>query len=125
MKSLRLFMVAALFASSPALATGGFDCRTTDGLDIGVSGVVGHVVGNPLVAARLRLGEQLLSTTGEQPRIAVAQSWIDAREIRLDLVDAEASRYEARLRARIMIRLDATGTLLRHGRTHPVRCTIE
>ena len=114
-----------LLTATPALATGGYDCRTTDGSNIGVSGVVGHVVGNPLVGVRLRLGEQMLSTMDEQPQIAVGQSWIDAREIRLDLIDAQAQRYEAQLRIRITTRAGATGTLVRNDRTHPVRCTVE
>ena len=120
-----LVALPLLIASTPALATGGFDCRTTDGSDILVSGTIGRVIGTPLVAAHLRIGEETLSTTDAEPRIAIARSWIDAREIRVDLADPQAERFEAQLRARIMTRLGATGTLVRNRVTHPVRCEIE
>ena len=120
-----LFLAIALFVPGPALATGGFDCRTTDGSGITVGGTLGRGAGNPLVGARLRLGDRTLSTSDEQPQIAVGQSWIDEREIRLDLIDPQGLRFEARLRARIAPRSGATGTLLRDGRSHPVRCTVE
>ena len=125
MKLSLLLGLPLLLAATPALATGGYDCRTTDGSEIGVSAVVGHAPGNPLVGARLRLGERVLSTAGEPPAIAVGQSWIDEREIRLDLIDAQALRYEAQLRARIATRSGWVGTLVRDGRSHPVRCTVE
>ena len=125
MKLSFLCTLPLLVAASPALATGGFDCRTTDGSDIGLSGTIGHVAGSPLVAATLRLGERVLATATDRPQIAIGRSWIDAREIRVDLVDPQATRFEAELRARIMTRLGATGTLRRDGRTHPVRCSVE
>jgi hypothetical protein len=117
--------LAALTAATPALATGGFDCRATDRSGLRVSGVTGHGIVTPLVSARLMEGRRTLATHGERPALAVGQSWIDEREIRLDLVDPQAMRFEARLRARITLRNQGTGTLVRGGRTHPVRCTIE
>jgi hypothetical protein len=117
--------LALLFMATPAFATGGFDCRTTDRSGIMLSGTIGRVIGTPLVAAHLRLGEETYSTTDPEPRIAIARSWIDAREIRVDLVDPQAERFEAELRARIMLGGRATGTLVRRGVTHPVRCDVE
>ena len=114
-----------LLAATPAFATGGFDCRTTDRSGIRMSGTIGHVAGSPLVAAQLHLGSRRLSTTGPEPQAAIGRSWIDSREIRVDLIDAQATRFEAQLRARIMTRTGATGTLARDGETHPVRCEIE
>ena len=90
-----------------------------------MSGTVGHTIASPLVAAQLREGVRTLSSTGTRPEIAVGRSWIDAREMRVDLIDANAMRFEAQLRARIMTRIGATGTLVRNGVTHPVRCTME
>ena len=115
----------ALLLATPAFATGGFDCRTTDGSDIGLSGTIGHVAGSPLVAAVLRLGGRTLPTAAAQPEVAIGRSWIDAREIRVDLVNPQATRFEAELRARILPRSVATGTLKRDGRTHPIRCEVE
>src|SRR5687767_757274 len=90
--------LAALTASAPALATGGFECRATDRSGIQVSGVIGHGIASPLVSVRLVEARRALSTTGERPTLAIGQSWIDSREIRLDLVDPQGFRYEARLR---------------------------
>jgi hypothetical protein len=118
------FALALLFLAAPALATGGFDCRATDGSNIGISGSLGRVVGNPLLGASLQLGERTLSTAGDRPEIAVGRSWIDEREIRVDLIDPQALRFEAQLRAR-MTRSGATGTLVREGRTYRVRCEFE
>ena len=117
--------IAALVTTTPAFATGGFDCRATDGSGLRVSGVTGHGIVTPLVSAQLMEGRRTFSTHGARPALAIGQSWIDAREIRLDLVDPQAMRFEARLRARIALRNQGAGTLLRGGRTHRVRCTIE
>jgi hypothetical protein len=123
MKRFLLAVLPVLFAATPAFATGGFDCRTTDRSNIRVNGTIGHGIVNPLVGAQLIVGQRTLSTEGHHPEIAIGQSWIDSREIRVDLVDPQASRFEAQLR--IQTRPVATGTLVRAGRTHPVRCTLE
>ena len=120
-----LFGLPLLLAATPAFATGGFDCRTTDRSNIVMSGTIGRVIGSPLVAAHLRLGDRALSTTDPEPPLVIARSWIDARELRVDLADPQVERFEAQLRARIGRRGGATGTLVRDGVTHPVRCEIE
>ena len=117
--------VAALTAAAPALATGGFECRATDGSGLRISGVVGHGIASPLGAVQLIEGRRMLSTADARPAIAIGQSWIDSREIRLDLVDPQGLRYEAQLRTSRMLRNQGTGTLIRNGRRHPVRCTTE
>jgi hypothetical protein len=113
-----------LLVAAPAAATGGFDCRTTDGSGIVMSGTIGRVVGTPLISATLRIGDRTMSTYGTDAEVAIARSWIDAREIRVDLVDAQAEHFEAQLRARVT-RRGAAGTLTRGGRSHPVRCEVE
>ena len=108
------FAIAAAALAGPALATSGLQCRPTSGSGPALDLVVGHGAGPVLVQARLA-GEPM----------AVAQSWIDARYLWLDLVDADASRYEAKLRAVFQPRLrgrPALGTLERGGRTYRVRC---
>jgi hypothetical protein len=120
-----LLAMPALFAATPAFATGGFDCRTTDGSNITMSGTIGRVVGAPLIAAHLRLGEETLSTTDAEPRITIARSWIDTREMRVDLADPQLERFEAQLRTRSRRDGTATGTLVRNGVSHPVRCELE
>jgi hypothetical protein len=125
MKRSLLVALPLLFAASPAFATGGFDCRTTDGSNIAMSGTIGRVVGAPLIAAQLRLGDEALATTDPEPRITIARSWIDTSEIRVDLADPQAERFEAQLRARTTRHGTATGTLVRGGIAHPVRCELE
>jgi hypothetical protein len=120
-----LLSLPLLIAATPAFATGGFDCRTTDRSNIMMSGTIGRVIGAPLVAAHLRIGEQTLGTNDPQPQIAIARSWIDTREIRVDLADAQAQNFAAELRVRLTRRGDGTGTLVREGVTHPVYCTVE
>ncbi|MGQ0560147.1 MAG: hypothetical protein ACT4OE_11315 [Sphingosinicella sp.] len=114
------YLLAALLliAGSPALATGGISCRTTDGSGIVLNGAVGHTITLPLVGARLTVNGGAIATE-------VGRSWIDAREIRVDLVDPGAMRFEAQLRARMLPRNRAAGTLRRGGRVHPVRCEVE
>jgi hypothetical protein len=125
MKRFLFIGLPALLAATPAFATGGFDCRTTDGSNIAMSGTIGRVVGAPLVGAHLRLGQQTLSTTDPEPRIVIARSWIDTREMRVDLADPQLERFEAELRTRTRRDGTATGTLVRDGVSHPVRCELE
>ena len=125
MKRFLLLAAALLFAGSPALATGGFDCRTTDGSGLVMSGTIGRVIGAPLVAAHLQIDGRTLGTNDPDPQIAIGRSWIDQHEIKVDLVDAQAERFAAELRVRLTRRGDGTGTLVRNGRTHRVFCTVE
>ena len=121
-----LIALPMLLASTPALATGGFDCRTTDGSNITMSGTIGHVIGAPLIAAHLRIGNQpTLGTTDPDPQIFIVRSWIDARDLWVDLGGPTGDRIETQLRVRIGARGTASGTLLRNRRTHPVRCEVE
>jgi hypothetical protein len=124
MRASSLAALPLLLLASPALATGSLECRTTDGSDLSVTGAVGHVVGSPIVTAHLRLGRHTLSTTGAEPTLAIARSWLDESELRLDLADAQVSRFEAELRVR-RSRFGGTGTLVRDGVSRPVRCVFE
>ena len=125
MKRFLFWAAPLLLAASPAAATGGFDCRSTDGSNIALSGAVGHVIGNPVVTAHLRLGERTLTTADPEPPLVIARSWLDDERIWVDLADPQLSRFEAQLRVRIGAGWTATGTLIRDGRSHPVRCELE
>ena len=125
MKHSLLLAPALLLAAAPAHATGGFDCRTTDGSNIRLSGTIGHTIVSPLVGARLELGDRVLATTDSNPEIAIGRSWIGDNEIRVDLVDANVTRMEVQLRARYMAGAFAIGTLVRDGVSHRVRCETE
>jgi hypothetical protein len=118
-----LLLASILSTASPALATGGFDCRSADG-GIALAGTVGHTIVSPLVGARLTVGERTLSTIGDPAPLAIGRSWIDEDEIRVDLVDPQAMRVEAALRV-VRAGRSWTGTLIRDGTAYPVRCVME
>lgn len=83
-------VAAAIALAAPAHATGGLICRSAAGE---ISLTIGHGAVSSIVAARLSADGRVIPT-------ALAQGWIDRNEIRLDLTDANATRVEARLRAK-------------------------
>jgi len=104
--------------SSPALATGGFECRPPSGAGPVLTIAVGHTAAARPVAVTLTEGSR-------QIPVEVGQSWIDGRLLWLDLVDPQAMRVEARLRTQFQPRMrgrPAVGTLVRNGRTYRMRC---
>ena len=116
---------AALACSSPAFATGGFECRPLSGMGPVLNMVIGHTLSARPVSVILKEGKRTLSTYGPRAPLAIGQSWIDGRYLWLDLTDAGLSRREATLRAIFQPKLrgrPATGTLVRNGRTWRVRC---
>jgi|GEM_PF-2224215 len=115
-----------LLAAAPAQATRGMRCAPVSG-----SGPVITVsLGAGLAGVQLEDGRTLLSTgafvqTRRAEVLTVGQSWIDDRYLWLDLLDANAMRYEGRLRATFNPKLrgrPAVGTLVRNGRTYRMRC---
>ena len=128
---MRLALPAAMIAlacAAPALATGGYQCRPVRGAGPSLSVVTGHAVAPSVVQASITEGSRTVSTAGQGARLAIAQSWIDGEGLKLDLVDAQATRYEARLRARFVktkFGREAAGTLSRGGRVHQVRCSVD
>ena len=123
MKLVHCLATPLLLLSTPALATGGYACTAEGTTPTTIEIVTGHGVAPAIAQVRLSEGEKLLSTAGNQPQIVILQSWMDADELRLDLVDPKVERYEARLRVRNVGPLTAAGTLERAGRTLRVRCT--
>jgi len=116
--------VAALAISTPALATGGLQCRTTDRSNIQLDIVIGHGSVSAITGVQMSQGKRRWGGTAGDPLI-VAQSWIDGQRLWLDLVDAQGMRYEGKLRATFNPKLKgrpALGTLVRNGRTYRIRC---
>jgi hypothetical protein len=117
---------AALLTAAPAYATGGFTCRPVSGAGPVVSFGFGHAVSAPVFVAQIKDGKRTLLASGNpKDPIQIGQSWIDSRYLWLDLVDANATRFEAKLRATFQPKLrgrPAIGTLVRGGRTYRVRC---
>jgi hypothetical protein len=126
MKRKALLAVACLIgAAAPAAATGGYSCATTGAAPLRLAIVTAHGIVPAVAQFRLTEGGRTLSSAAPGAQLLIAQSWIDSRELKLDLTDPAFQRYEARLRARITGRLTAAGTITRNGITRPIRCTIE
>jgi len=98
----------------PAEATGGLTCRTAGARPVAVSLVIGHTAVPAVVQARL-------SDNGRNVPISVAQSWLEPAELRLDLVDRNAMRREARLLAKKNGRF-YDGSIWRGGKRRWIRC---
>ena len=114
-----------LASATPAMATGGFECRPISGAGPVVHVGIGHAISIRPFNVTLTEGRQSLSTSGERPALALGQSWIDQQYLWLDLTDPNVTRFEAKLRATFQPRLrgrPAIGTLVRGGRTWRVRC---
>ena len=114
-----------LAAAAPATATQGLRCAPIAGSGPVLSLTIGRGAGPAIIVATLNEAGRARSTAGPTPVLAIGQSWIDAQRIWLDLTDANAMRYEAKLRAQFDPRLrgrPALGTLVRNGRSHRIRC---
>ncbi len=118
--------LVVLAAASPASATGGFTCRPVSGSGPILSLGFGHAIASPVFVARIEEKKAVLRAGGAPADpLRIGQSWIDGRHLWLDLVDANATRFEAKLRAAFQPQLKgrpAIGTLVRNGRTYRVRC---
>jgi hypothetical protein len=114
MKKSLLSLLVLLVVAAPAQATGGLVCRTSAARPVEVSLVIGHTAVPLVVSARLR-------DNGRNVPVAVAQSWLEPDELRLDLAAPNAMRREARLLAKRNGR-NYDGTIVRGGRSRWVRC---
>lgn len=106
--------IVALSMAAPAHASGGLLCRTAGASPIDLRLVISHTAVSAVVSARL-------IDQGRDVPVALAQSWLDPNDIRVDLVDRNAMRHELRLHARKNGRV-YDGSLWRGGRRHWVRC---
>lgn len=113
-KSLLVLAPLALMNSGPAHATGGMVCSGAAGMPVRVSLVIGHYFGGSIVGAQLSVNGRVVPAT-------IAQAWLDRSELRLDLVDRNAMRQEAQLRAKRNGRF-YDGSLLRDGVRRWIRC---
>ena len=114
MKTSLIAILSTLLLASPAYATGGLVCRTAGANLLQVSLVVSHTAVSSVVSARL-------SEKGRDMPVALAQSWLDASEVRVDLTDRNAMRHELRLTARRSGDV-YDGSIWRSGKRRWVRC---
>jgi hypothetical protein len=122
-----VFAAAALVCATPAIATGGIDCRPVRGRGPTLHLIVGHGVAPAVVSVRMTDGLSY-NSGGERMGsrgLAIARSWLDDRRLWLDLADPNLMRFEGRLRAAFQPKLrgrPALGTFVRNGRTYQMRC---
>lgn len=114
MRKLLLALPFVLLAEARAHATSGMVCSTADPNPVEVSIVIGNTTGSPIVSGRLL-------DTGKSVEVRAVQWWVDASELRLLLVDPEATREEVLIKAKKNGSF-YDGTLARSGRSRWVRC---
>lgn len=124
---IRLFLLLPLLlCAAPAHATGGFSCGPSGNDAVRIDIVIGHGGVSAIAQVRVREGRKLYSTAGEGEPVLLAQSWLDEKGLKLDLVDGDAMRHIARLSISFVTRsAEPLGTLYLNQRRYPVRCTGE
>jgi hypothetical protein len=89
-------------------------CATAGKAPLSLALVISHTAIPSVVSARF-------SENGRDVPVKAAQSWLDEKEVRVDLTDPNAARHEVRLRA--MRNGNAyDGSIWRHGKRRWVRC---
>ncbi|HXG81984.1 MAG TPA: hypothetical protein VNJ05_09310 [Sphingomicrobium sp.] len=112
----RLLILSALIVAAPAQATMGLICSTAGPPPVHLALAISHTAVPSVVSARLTDNRRDVS-------VVTAQSWFDPSEVRVDLVDRNAMRHEARLRATWRPGSHSyDGTLWRNGKKRWVRC---
>jgi hypothetical protein len=116
MKRSFLALPLALLTPAPASATTGLICSTAGSPPVRVTLAISHTAVPSVVSARL-------TDNRREVPVVMAQSWFDRSEVRIDLVDRNAMRHEARVRAtwRSSSR-SYDGTLWRNGQRRWIRC---
>ena len=114
MKIIPILAAGALLLPAPAFATTGLICTTAGSAPVHLALAISHTAVPAVASARL-------TDNRREVPVVTAQSWFDAKEIRVDLVDRNAMRHEARLRA-VKRGQAYDGTLWRGGKRRWVRC---
>lgn len=116
---MKRFLLAALTLFlwvAPAHATTGLICSSAGDRPIHLALAISHTAVPAVVSARL-------TDTRRDVPVVTAQSWFDTSEIRVDLVDNNAMRHEARLRAAWRPKSASyDGVIWRNGQRRWIRC---
>jgi len=127
MKHAFCFAAALLGIASPAVATSTIACRSTispaTGPAFDVSVGSGEAAG--IFLARFALGDEHYATGQGAEAPAIVQSWIDNRQLKVAVADANAESIITRLETWRRTGNDYLGTLTHRGRTWRVRCSEE
>lgn len=120
----RVMLSLAGFAlPGSAAATGGLFCRPAGKDDAPtLSLVIGHGATGTMFGATLDDGARSRSTMGDDAPLVLLQSWIDERQVLLELADRAVTERIALFKGRPNRTGGATGTLTYRGRSHAMRC---
>lgn len=114
-----------LLGASPALASGTIHCESAERGAPEIYLVVGRGAGAAITGMHLS-GPAGQFTTGAGPNSpAVSQSWLDARELKIEVVDRNAEYHVARLIGRRAGENLYRATLRYRGRNHAMACEFE
>jgi hypothetical protein len=118
---------ALLGAASPVVASSTISCRSTispaNGPELAIS--VGSGAATGIFQARFTFGDEHYTTGEGAAAPAIVQSWIDDRQLKLEIADANAETIVTRLDTRRRAGNDYLGILSHRGRTWRVRCSEE
>ena len=127
MKHALCLAAALLGIASPAFATSTIGCRSTispaTGPAFDVS--VGNGAAGGIFQVRFDLGNEHYTTGQGANPPTIVQSWIDRRQLKVEIADANAETIITRLDARLRAGDDYLGVLTHRGRTWRVRCSEE
>lgn len=118
---------AALFAlaASPAWATGGYSCATSDGSKIEILMGIGFGrAHNHLVNLHVIIGDKAYSPFLDGDDMALGQVWMSDDEVFMDLVDSKDRELVMALRTWTVKDGDwaGKGTVSYKGISHPIMC---
>ena len=120
-----VLIAAALIPAAPALATGTIHCSSTERGAPEIYLSIGRGAGAAIVQMSLS-GPAGQFTTGAGPRAPiVSQSWLDERELKIEVIDHNVEYPVARLISRRAGENLYRGTLRYRGRTHAMTCESE
>ena len=121
------FAAALLGIASPAVATSTIACRSTispaTGPELDVSMGSGETAS--IFLARFTLGSENYATGQGAGAPTIVQSWIDERQLKVTIADANGETVITRLDTRRRTGDDYLGVLTHRGRTWRVRCSEE
>jgi len=127
MKQALCFAAALLGTASPAFATSTILCRSTispaNGPALALS--VGSGAASGIFQAQFSLGDEHYTTGQGAAAPAIVQAWIDDRQLKVEIADANAETIVTRLDTRARAGHDYLGILNHRGRTWRVRCGEE
>jgi hypothetical protein len=115
----------ALLSASPAFASGTIHCSSTERGAPEIYLVVGRGAGAAITGMHLSGPAGQFTTGAGAGSPAVSQSWLDERDLRIEVVDSNAEYHVARLIGRRAGENLYRATLRYRGRTHAMSCAFE